>query len=159
MHVLLLVDARVQTRSIYSDTKWAQALRVNADIFKACTYVSVFVICTCRYAPKTGMCAPAWKYSALRLLHVPEDMTGTEWRTVRCVEMPQLIISIISSSGPRSANVWHAFASVDMSQSWLNEWWNQARWEKNKTAFWEKKEREKEEEMEEGKKKHHECQA
>lgn len=37
-----------------------------------------------------------------------------------------------------SANVWHASASVDMCQSWLNEWWNEARWEKNKTASWKK---------------------
>lgn len=51
-------------------------------------------------------------------------------RLPRCAEMPQLIISIISSSGHRSANVWHASASVDMCQSRLKEWWKEAGWEK-----------------------------
>lgn len=45
------------------------------------------------------------------LLYMPEDKTGTEWRAARCVQMLQLIISIISSCGCRSANVWHASAS------------------------------------------------
>lgn len=56
--------------------------------------------------------------------------------------MLQLIISIISSSGCRSGNEWHASASLDMRHSGLNEWWNEARWEKNKTASWEKKAKE-----------------
>ena len=84
---------------------------------------------------------PARKHSMLQ--DMPEDETGTERRTAVCVEMLRLIISIISSSGRRSANVWHASASVDMRQSWLNEWWNEARWEKNKTASWEKRRGEK----------------
>lgn len=50
--------------------------------------------------------------------------------------------------------MWHTSASVDIRQSWLNEWWNEARWEKNKTASWEKKENEKGE-----KHTHYECQA
>lgn len=66
--------------------------------------------------------------------------------------MLQLIISIISSPGCRSGNEWHASASLDMRHSWLNEWWNEARWEKNKTASWEKKAKEWR------KKKNYECQ-
>lgn len=66
--------------------------------------------------------------------------------------MLQLIISIISSSGCRSGNEWHASASLDMRHSGLNEWWNEARWEKNKTASWEKKAKEWR------KKKNYECQ-
>lgn len=95
------------------------------------------------------------------LLYMPEDKTGTDWRTAICVEMPQLIIPIASSSGRRSANAWHASASVDMRQSWLNEWWNEARWEKNKTASWWKKEKEKRSRWKEKKKrkKRYECQA
>lgn len=80
--------------------------------------------------------------------------------------MLQLIISITSSSGRGSANVWHASASVDVHQSRLNELWNEARWErkKNKTASRGKKEKEKKKwsrrkKKEKKGKKQYECQA
>lgn len=68
-------------------------------------------------------------------------------RLPRRAEMPQLIISIISSSGHRSANVWHASASVDICQSRLKEWWKEAGWE----------EREQKQLSGEGKKKMQKC--
>lgn len=75
------------------------------------------------------------------------------WKILR------LIVSIISSSGRRSVNVWHVSASVDMRQSRLNEWWNEARWEKNKTASTRKKKKKNREWDGRKKKNCNECQA
>lgn len=114
-------------------------LHENVDIFKSC-----MLLCTRQCNLHPCRCTQTGRRSCMEalffmLLCTPEDKTGTEGRTAICMDMLQLIISIISSSGRRSANVWHVSASVDMRQSRLNEWWNEARWEKNKTASWEKK--------------------
>lgn len=111
---------------IYWDRDVCSCMLVGTWTSSRYACVLLFVIYICRYS-HTGMCL--CMDALFFMVCTPEDKTRAEWRAVICEEMPQLIISVTSSSWRRSADVWHVSASADGCQSWLKEWWNEAGWE------------------------------
>lgn len=93
-----------------------------------CVHMSLSVICTCTY-PTHGdvFLHEGTLYVAVRL----GDETETEWSATicgwKCCSWSFLSYHPL---GARSRNVWHASASVDVRQSWLNKWRNEARCER-----------------------------